>query len=219
SSSAEIFPLIQNALGDSDNSVRRAAVAALPILLEKGSSSAEIFPLIQNALGDSDWSVFTAAVAALQILLEKGGSSAEIFPLIQNVLAERNDYVHRAAVAALQTLIEKSDDLSYFFSHIKETLEYRRYNFSSYLRECFEKYATDAMIDYYWATKDESIMPFLIPRLYEVALTVEDIDLEQQRLTLYPRIDKSISWTKPKEEVSKFRELIRDTARFLKESI
>ena len=75
------------------------------------------------------------------------------------------------------------------------------------------------MIDYYWETKDESIMPFLIPRLYEVALTVEDINSEQQKLTLYPRIDKVISWTKPRAEVLKFRELIRDSARFLKESV
>ncbi|MEO1219504.1 MAG: HEAT repeat domain-containing protein, partial [Bacteroidota bacterium] len=121
SSSEAIFPLIQNALGDSDWRVRRAAVATLPPLLEKGGST-EIFPLIQKGLGDSSYNVRRAAVEALPLLLEKGVNSAAIFSLIQKRLGDSDNDVRRAAVEALPLLLEKGVNSAEIFLLIQNAL-------------------------------------------------------------------------------------------------
>ncbi|MEO1301181.1 MAG: HEAT repeat domain-containing protein [Bacteroidota bacterium] len=78
--------------------------------------------------------------------------------------------------------------------------------------ETLGKVSSRDLIDYYWEAKEESIIPFLVPRLYEVALTVGDDRSGSKKITLYSSAGKMISWKGSAEEVQDLETLLERTA-------
>ncbi|MEO1301245.1 MAG: HEAT repeat domain-containing protein, partial [Bacteroidota bacterium] len=77
--------------------------------------------------------------------------------------------------------------------------------------KALEKISTESLIDYYWALNGKDIIAFIVPRFYEVALTVENAEnSNQHKLVLHS--NKVQEWTKPTHEVEHFKKLIRKAA-------
>ena len=207
-----LLPPILNALQDSDSCVREAALEALRTLVEKGADVQVLLPPILNALQDSDWRVRRAALRALPTLVEKGADVQLLLPPILNALKDSHSSVHEAALQALRTLVEKGADVQLLLPPILNALQ----DSYSYVHrgalEALGQVSTELLTHYYWETKDRSCVTALIPRLYEVALTVEDVkESNRQRLVLHSGVKDSGKWKKSKEEMQSFRKHILES--------
>ncbi|MEO1301243.1 MAG: HEAT repeat domain-containing protein, partial [Bacteroidota bacterium] len=208
-----LLPPILNALKDDHSSVRSAALQALRTLVEQGADVQLLLLLVLNALKDSHYSVRSAALQALPTLVEKGADvQGMVTPMLNAALQDSDGYVRRAALQALPTLVEKGAEVQAMLTPILNALQDSDRYVRSAAPEALEKISAKSLVDFYWATKDQRIISFLIPRLYEeVALTVEDTgNLGQQKLILrYTKGDIVETWEKSKGELESFKQLIR----------
>ncbi|MEO1300883.1 MAG: NACHT domain-containing protein [Bacteroidota bacterium] len=207
----QIFPHIQEALGDVDNAVRRAALQTLPLCLEHGGSLEQIAPHVQQALRDIDDDVRVSAIALLSLLPDKGVCLQHIFPHIQRALGDSSDDVRHAAVRELSLLLGKGASVEQIFPHVRKALE----DGNNYVRrsavQVIKKISIESLMNYYWHKKDQTAIFFLVPRLYEVALTIENKDRYQQTLVLYLGTEKPLKWVRNREEVQYFKELVHQS--------
>lgn len=204
----QIFPHIQKALGDIDNAVRRAALQTLPLCLEHGVSLEQIAPHVQKALGDVDDDVRVSALALLSLLPDKGVCLQHIFPHIQRALGDSGDDVRHAAVRGLSMLLDKGASVEQIFPHVRKALEDDNKCVRRSAVQVIKKISIESLMNYYWHKKDQAAIFFLVPRLYEVALIIENKDRYRQTLALYLGTGKLLKWVRNREEVQHFKELV-----------
>ncbi|MEO1218951.1 MAG: sister chromatid cohesion protein PDS5 [Bacteroidota bacterium] len=206
--------IILNARKDSHSVVRRAAIEALWILAEKNVEAKKVLPAIMSTLNDSDSYVRSTASKALRTLAEKGIAVKELLPLMLDALTDSNPYVRKTALTGLGVLIEqnKARLLKEVLPSVLNALQDKDPDARYAAIETLGKVSTRDLIDYYWEEKEESIIPFLVPRLYEAALTVGDGRSGSKKITLYASTGKVISWKGSAEEVEDLTRLLASTA-------
>ncbi|MEO1300709.1 MAG: sister chromatid cohesion protein PDS5 [Bacteroidota bacterium] len=207
----KVSPSILNALKDSEAGVRRSALETLRTLLAQGASVRELSPSILNALRDSDAGVRNAALEALRTLVEQGVDIYILLPDVLNALQDGHAEVRIAILEALQILVEKGADVQDVLPSILNALKDRDADVHNAAMQVLEKISTESVIDYYWETEDETCIAVLVPRLYEVALTLEDMESSgQQKLVLRSvKGDVVRVWEKMQEEVEGFKRLVQ----------
>ncbi|MEO1218943.1 MAG: HEAT repeat domain-containing protein, partial [Bacteroidota bacterium] len=195
--------------GDGE-SLYEVLTEVLSKLISKSTDISEISVAIQSTIR-GDGAFATASLQSLPPLLEKGADVQELLPLILNALQHSDSYVRRAALQALRTLVEKGADVQVLLPHILNALQDRNSDVRRATLEALEKISTELLIDHYWGTKDKNVVPVIIPRLYEVALTVEYTrNSGQQKLVLRSTKGDVVEvWERPKEELEEFKQFIR----------
>ncbi|MEO1219229.1 MAG: ankyrin repeat domain-containing protein, partial [Bacteroidota bacterium] len=116
--------------------------------------------------------------------------------------------VRSAALQALRTLVEKGADVKDMLTPVLNALQDSNYEVRSAALQALEQMPTELLISAYWETKDVDLTLLIVPKLYDVALAVEDISSDQRQLILYPTIGDAIKWTKYKQEIQALGELI-----------
>ncbi|MEN0016425.1 MAG: ankyrin repeat domain-containing protein, partial [Bacteroidota bacterium] len=148
------------------------------------------------------------ALQALPTLVEMGADVQAMLTPILNALQDSVSYVRRDALRALPTLVEMGADVQAMLTPILNVLQ----DSDSYVRrdalKALEQMPTKLLISAYWETRDVDLTLLLVPRLYDVALAVEDINSDQRQLILYPTIGDAVKWIKSKQEVQALGELI-----------
>ncbi|MEO1219642.1 MAG: HEAT repeat domain-containing protein, partial [Bacteroidota bacterium] len=147
-----------------------------------------------------------AALEALPTLVEKGADVQDMITPILNALKDSDSDVRSAALQALRTLVEKGADVQATLTPILNALQHSNSSARSAALEALDKISTESLIDHYWGIKDQRAISFLVPRLYEVALTIED---DKNQVILYPSIGQPVKWTRSREELESFKQLIR----------
>ncbi|MEN0016235.1 MAG: HEAT repeat domain-containing protein, partial [Bacteroidota bacterium] len=147
-----------------------------------------------------------AALQALRTLVEKSAAVQAMVAPILNALQDSHSDVRRAALQTLRTLVEKGADVQAMVAPILNALQHSHYAVRRDAREALGEISTESLIAYYWNKKDANVISSLIPRLYEVALTIED---NKNQVALYPSIGKPVRWKRSREEVRAFKELIK----------
>lgn len=68
----------------------------------------------------------------------------------------------------------------------------------------------EQLIGDYWATKNQDLIPMIVPRCYQTLLMVTDsIKPNHQKMVLYDIAGKSVTWDKPQAEVEALAKLMR----------
>ncbi|MEO1300893.1 MAG: HEAT repeat domain-containing protein, partial [Bacteroidota bacterium] len=162
----------------------------------------------------SNADVRRAALQALRTLVEKGADVQAMLTPILNALQHSNSDVRRDALQALRTLVEKGAEVQAMVTPILNALQDSDWRVRSAALEALGQISTELLINYYWNKKDKGVISFLVPRLYEVALTVEDTKSSgQQKLILRStKGDIVATWEKSKGESESFKRLIRTTS-------
>ena len=214
-----LSPHIVNALKHSNSDVRSAALKALSTLVEKGADVEAMVTHILNALEDTDSNIRRVALEALQTLVEKGADVKEKVTHILKALKDTDSDVRRVALEALQTLVEKGVDVQILLPYILNSLRDNYYGACWAARKGLEKVSPESLINYYWDKKDERTIPFLVPKLYAVTLTIEDAkNSDQQKLVLRStKGDIVETWEKSKGELESFKRLVRTTSPYFSE--
>ncbi|MEO1301471.1 MAG: HEAT repeat domain-containing protein, partial [Bacteroidota bacterium] len=217
---AKILPCILVTLrDDNDFPVRIAAVETLQTLVKQGAAVAQqVVPPILNALEDDDDDVRKAIRKALSTLVEKGAVVAEVSPHILDALQDGDADVRSTAIEALPSLVQKGTDVAEVLPYILDAFEDDAFNVRRAATGSLGRISTELIIDYYWGKRDKKVIPFLVPRLYEVVLTAGDIaDSVQKELVLLSVEGKVVKqWKKSEEEIEHFRQELADYALRLK---
>ena len=169
---------LQNALQDSDLDVRKAALVALPKLVEASPKKAkEVFGSLQKVLQDSDPHVRSTALKALSTLVKKYPDLApEALRSIQTDLQNKYQHIRKDAHKILRTLIEKSPSWTRkAFVGIREALQQSRQDGDPDVLKASGK-ALSAVIQAF-----PDLTNTTLPSLQE---SVEDANFDDRRATL-----------------------------------
>ena len=70
------------------------------------------------------------------------------------------------------------------------------------------------LMDAYWATQDQVLIPIIATQLYHTPLSVQTIPHSQdQRLVLYPTAGQAVAWEQPQQAVQRFVQQIQGAAK------
>ncbi|MEO1301493.1 MAG: ankyrin repeat domain-containing protein [Bacteroidota bacterium] len=164
---------------------------------------------MMNALKDRNSDVRSAALEALRTLVEKGADVQLLVTPILNALQHSDWIVREAALQALRALVAKGADVQLLLPPMLNALQDSVFDVRSTALQALGQISTESFINYYWNKKDKGVISALVPRRYEVALTVEDTrDSSQQQLVLHLSTGNPVKWTKTREEVRSFIELV-----------
>ncbi|MEN0016638.1 MAG: hypothetical protein AAF706_03430 [Bacteroidota bacterium] len=233
---SEVMLTIQPILQDSYSNVREAALETLLVLLERDKASvSEIFPSVQAAFEDHSWRVRISAVRALPALLEKGVAVSEVLLPMQTALLDNAWQVRKAAFEVLPKMIAKGTDLIGIVPYIQIGLRDSLWNVRVTATKVLDKVPTASLIDIYWQKRTEDgtpclsllgikrdaddIVALLVPRLYEIVLTLEKAKLPQRcKLVLRDaQGDLVQEWEKPRRELERLRRVIKRTPPYFKQ--
>ncbi|MEN0016527.1 MAG: hypothetical protein AAF706_02830 [Bacteroidota bacterium] len=123
-----------------------------------------------------------------------------------------NQDIRRDAIKALLTLADHCTNVQDWMAPILRTLQDKSYAVYRAAKEALEQTSVEALIDHYWACKDKSVLPFLLPRFYEVALTVEGTNAYGQQIVLHDTAGKQRMWQGSSWEVQAFANRIKQEA-------
>ncbi|MEO1301339.1 MAG: HEAT repeat domain-containing protein, partial [Bacteroidota bacterium] len=130
-----------------------------------------------------------------------------------NALQDSDWRVRIAALEALPTLVEKGAEVQLLLPPILNALKDSNEDVRSAARKFAEKLSTESLIEVYWITQYGSVIPFLIPRLYEEVLTIQNTGQPENKLVLRnTKGDVVATWMVSIEVVKKFKTLIQEQA-------
>ena len=88
------------------------------------------------------------------------------------------------------------------------------YSVRSAASKALGKISLQQLIDTYWATQNQALIPLIAARLYHTPLSVQTIPYSQdQRLILYPTAGQAVKWDKPQQEAQNFVKRIQGAAK------
>ena len=127
----------------------------------------------------------------------------------------RDDHwrVRSAAISALGEVVKAAPD------HAEKVLPslieaMRDYNVRSAASSALGKISLQQLIESYWATQKQALIPLIAPQLYHTPLLVRTSQKQhQQRLVLHPTAGQSVTWDKPQQEVQRFVQQIKNAAK------
>ncbi|MFM2428543.1 MAG: hypothetical protein RL012_427, partial [Bacteroidota bacterium] len=123
-------------------------------------------------------------------------------------------YVRRAAMEAIRALGEvikaaptlAKDFLDTLLAACKDGNEDVRRD----AMEALEEFSLKQLIEHYWETKNEELIPIIMPKCYQTPLVVTDSNTPNcQKIVLYDTAGKPVSWNKPQKEVEELIKLMK----------
>jgi HEAT repeat protein len=158
---------------------------------------------------DTDRDVRRAAMKVLGEVIKAAPALATscLAPLIASC-KDTDRYVRRAAMKALGESIKATPALA---SQCVEFLLAACKDTDREVRRAAMEVPLEQLIEGYWATKNQQLIPMIVPRCYQTPLMVTDsVTPNHKKMVLYDTAGKLvIGWDKPQEEVNDLVKLMR----------
>ncbi|MCG8340607.1 MAG: HEAT repeat domain-containing protein, partial [Cytophagales bacterium] len=184
----------------------RAVAGHAPMLLE----------LLLEALRDDNWQVRRAARSALGELV-KAAPAAQVLPRLLEAMRDDNDPYGEVRIAALSALGEllkaAPQNAAQVLPGLLEAMRDDNWQVRSATSSALGKISLQQLIESYWATQKQALIPLIAPQLYHTPLLVRTSQQHQQRLVLHPTAGQSVTWDKPQQEVQPFVQQIKNAAK------
>ena len=206
--SPEALAIILAACGkDESFSIRSTALAVLSSLVQSSPGlSPKAFAIIQASCEDDR--VRSAALKALSSLVQVDKTlSKAALPIILEALKDEDWSVRPAVFGALSSLVQVDPTLSKAaLPSILEALKDEDWSVrSAALGAPLLQISLEQLLESYWDRPDDSLIPYIYPRLYHTPLVVGKSPREgHKELILYATAGKPRKWTRPQEAVEHF---------------
>ena len=197
--------LLQESTKDRERRVRQAAVEALVSLKTVHPASLK---LLLEATKDEDSGVRQAAARALTKLKAVDPTSLE---LLQESTKNQDSDVRQAAVKALGKL-QTIDSPSLALLH--NATKDRDSNVRQAAASALAEITLEQHIEVYWATKNKQLIPYIVYRLYQAPLVID-----QRQAMLYRTAGQRKTWQKPAADLQHFVALIKYEASQTKQGL
>ena len=80
--------------------------------------------------------------------------------------------------------------------------------------EALGQFSLQQLIETYWATQHQALIPLIAPQLYHTPLLVRNSPQpHHEQLILYPTAGEAVKWDKPQQEVQRFVKQIKNAAK------
>ncbi|MEO1300682.1 MAG: HEAT repeat domain-containing protein [Bacteroidota bacterium] len=199
------WPALQKGMQHANWMIRKAAYQSFKVLGRDAPFEA-VWPILQKGMADCRFSVRHAAYEALVALNEKV-PFIQIWPALQRCMQHTMCDVREDAYLALH-ILDKQGSFELVWPSLLQGVQHNIASVCEAAYKALEKYPTYSLIDTYWEVKDKDMTPFIAHRLYDTALTLENVEdaetEDQHQLVLYTSASEPIKWRRPKSEINRF---------------
>ena len=202
---------------DSSSSVRSAAISALEQVVKVAPELAEkvLEHLIAAGKDAEQWVRWAASRALGQVVKTTPELAEQVLPSLLAACKDSSSSVRWAASSALGQVVKAAPELA---KKVLPSLLAACKDSSSSVRsaasQALGEISLHQLIESYWATKNQELIPLIATKLYQTPLLVRNSpNSEKKCLVLYPTAEKPVEWKRPHQEVEHFVQQIKSAAK------
>ena len=199
---------------DEASTVRKAAISALKeVVKEAPEFTARVIAPLIDVCNHEYPEVHEAAISAFEEVVKKAPefTARVIVPLIDACYHGIGN-IRKAAISALEEVVKEAPEFTaQVIAPLIAACNRGDGNTRAAASSALGKIALQQLIEGYWSTQNQTLIPLIATKLYQTPLSVQNIPhSERQRLILYPTAGQAVKWEKNRQEVQRLVQLIQN---------